>query len=133
MKILILFVLFIIFLSFPKFLAAKTAPSCYSHPGGSYCQYNGYVRQIYVNSGNLILMYFEKALDVSVAADVGLDVTNGGAGMIKISDNPEFAKMFYSTALAAQASKRKVIVQLRRSGSYLTIDRIWLDEERVEN
>jgi hypothetical protein len=32
--------------------------------------------------------------------------------MINIDEKPEFAKLFYSTAFAAQASKRNVVVQI---------------------
>ena len=110
----------------PVALAAK--PACYATHGG-YCQYDGKVKSIYVNSGNIILLYFDTAIptgDVSVA---GFSITNGGAAAYRMTDNPAFANLFYSTALAAQASGRAVTIQMRGTESgYLQFDRIWLAE-----
>ena len=108
--------------------AESAAPVCYSSHGG-YCAYEGKVRMIYANSGGLILMYFDAPVSVQSAQTAGYTITNVDAGVVQISDNPEFAKLFYSTALAAQSSKRNVMVQLRGVASgYLKIDRIWLSE-----
>jgi hypothetical protein len=104
------------------------APVCHSSSGG-YCQYTGKVKQIYVNAGNTILMYFDTPINLEQAASAGFtNVTQRTAGAIYISKSPEFAKMFYATALAAQASGRNVTVQLRGNGGYLEIDRIWLSD-----
>ncbi len=112
-----------------SFNAFSAAPSCHSTYGG-YCGYEGKVKNIYVNSGGLILLYFDTAIDVSVATVAGLTITNGGAAAFKISTNPDFAKMFYSTALAAQASGRNVSIQMKGVESgYLQFDRIWLAAE----
>ena len=74
-------------------------------------------------------MYFDTPMDPANASVAGYSISNGGAALVSIGDSPEFAKLFYSTALAAQASQRKVTVQMHGSlGSYLKIDRIWLAE-----
>ena len=114
-------------LAFASPLSAAT-PTCYTTHGG-YCAYEGKVRMIHANSGGLILMYFDAQVPVEAAQASGYTVINPEAGAIMISDNPEFARMFYSTALAAQSSKRNVTVQLRGAISgYMKIDRIWLSE-----
>jgi len=107
-------------------------PTCHSTSGG-YCQYTGKVERIYINAGNLILIYFENAINISEAETVGLTISNGGAAAYKVSNNPDFAKMFYSTALAAQASGRSVTIQMHgvQSG-YLAFDRIWLSMPKTK-
>jgi hypothetical protein len=103
-------------------------PQCYGTYGG-YCQYNGYVQNLYINSGNVILVYFDTAMDEGEWEKAGVAATQRSAAAILVDENPEFAKMFYSTALSAQATKRKISVQLRGVHSgYLKIDRIWLEQ-----
>lgn len=103
------------------------APTCHSASGG-YCQYSGIVKRIYINSGNIILIYFENAINISEAETAGFTISNGAAAAFRVSNNPDFAKMFYSTALAAQASGRKVAIQMRGVESgYLAFDRVWLE------
>jgi hypothetical protein len=115
-------VLFVI--SVPLF---ASTPTCHEYPGGNYCVYSGVVQSIYVNASNTILLYFDNAVDVSIPQSFGINVTRGNAAAIAIGDNPEFAKFFYSTALAAQASGRKVTIQMRGvTSGYLKADRIWL-------
>ena len=112
-------------ISFPS-LAAK--PTCSPNYNG-YCSYTGTVDRIYINSGNLILIYFDERIEISEASKAGLSITETSAAAYKVNDNPEFAKLFYSTALAAQASKRKVSIQMRSTlNGYLKFDRIWLAE-----
>ena len=110
-------------------LSANTfaaAPKCYSSHGG-YCQYRGKVSQIYINRYNLILLYFDTAIAASEPAKAGFSINNRSAAAYAVKENPEFAKLFYSTALAAQASGRDVIIQMRGNQSgYLKFDRIWL-------
>ena len=109
-------------------LASAAAPTCHSHSSGNYCQYTGLVKRIYVNSGNLILIYFDAPVDVATANGYGMGISNGSAAAFSVSDNPEFAKLFYSTALSAQASGRAVSIQMRSNQSgYLKFDRIWLE------
>jgi len=104
------------------------APTCSSTPT-PYCQYTGKVQKIYINSSGGILLYFDTRLDKAVAESVGFTPTNTSAAHYLVSTNPDFAKMFYSTALAAQASKRNVTIQMRGTSSgYLKFDRIWLAE-----
>ncbi|WP_083253139.1 hypothetical protein [Enterovibrio norvegicus] len=118
------------------FLAVATStpiraatPICHSTPH-NYCQYHGMVKSIYVNSGNIILLYFDTPLHINSASSVGFNVSFGEAAAIYINDNPEFANLFYSTALAAQASNQPVTIQMRGEHSgYLKIDRIWLSKQ----
>ncbi len=119
--------LLMLFLSVFSLKAISSTPTCHEHSGGNYCKYTGLVEKVYVNSGNLILMYFENPIDSSIPSSFGLDTVYHGAGAVSINDNNEFAQYFYSTVLAAQASGRKVTIQMRgtRSG-YLKIDRVWL-------
>lgn len=103
------------------------APTCHSNGATNYCKYYGKVSSIYINSGNIILIYFENAIDVSVASSFGFNISHGEAAAFNVSDNPDFAKLFYSTALAAQASGRNVNIQMRDvQNGYLKFDRIWL-------
>ncbi|WP_444946657.1 hypothetical protein ACJJIP_08515 [Microbulbifer sp. VTAC004] len=101
-------------------------PTC--HSGSDvYCQYIGKVERIYVNKDNLILLYFDTPVALNIPESAGLSAVYDFAAAFAADENPEFAKMFYSTALAAQASGRDVTIQMRGlQGGYLKIDRIWL-------
>jgi hypothetical protein len=102
-------------------------PTCHPHSGGAYCQYSGKVDRLYVNAGNLILLYFDTPLVKADAESNGINVSSIDAAAININDNPEFSNLFYSTALAAQASDKKIIIQMRGTQSgYLKADRIWI-------
>jgi hypothetical protein len=115
----------IVFLALSSNVLSAT-PSCSSSHGG-YCAYIGKVDRIYINSGNLILLYFDTPMPIENASNAGFTITNGGAAAYNMSDNLEFAKMFYSTALAAQASGREVSIQMRGNQSgFMKLDRIWL-------
>jgi hypothetical protein len=106
------------------------APTCQlTSTGSPYCSYVGKVDKVYINSGGLILLYFDTPLILADAEAVGYSPTNTKATAYLVSENPDFAKLFYSTALAAQASGRSVTIQMRGThGSYLKFDRIWLNE-----
>ena len=61
------------------------------------------------------------------ANSLGMNITNANAAAFQVADNPDFAKLFYATALAAQTSGRAVTLQMRGSiNGYLKFDRIWL-------
>lgn len=105
------------------------SPVCHTYSGGNYCDYTGKVQKIYINSGNLILLYFEEPIDIADANSYGMNITTGVAAAFLTTDNPTFAQMSYSTALTAQASGRTVTIQMRGSqNGYLKFDRIWLAE-----
>ena len=110
-------------------LSANTfaaAPKCYSSHGG-YCQYTGKVQRIYINRWNMILLYFDTPIAASEPAKAGYSISQRNAAAFRVDEKPEFAKLFYSTALAAQASGRNVSIQMRGTQSgYLKFDRIWL-------
>ena len=74
------------------------------------------------------MLYFDKPFANGAPESVGISgVRHRSATIFDADDNPEFARMFYSTALAAQASGRNVTIQMRGSQSgYLKFDRIWL-------
>lgn len=104
-------------------------PVCHDNNGSPYCQYIGFVKQIYINAGGTILIYFDTPLNISDATSVGYNVSNNNATAYLVSDNPDFAKLFYSTALTAQVSKRKISMLMHGVHSgYLKFDRIWLAE-----
>ena len=101
-------------------------PKCYSSHGG-YCQYTDKVSRIYINRWNTILLYFDKPIAASEPAKAGFNIKKRSAAAFNVKENPEFATLFYSTALTAQASGRNVTIQMRGSQSgYLKFDRIWL-------
>ena len=109
-----------------SFNAKAGVPVCNSDYGG-YCAYRGNVKGVYVNAANMILINFDTPINVSDAGIAGFTITNGGAAAFPVSDNPEFAKMFYSTALSAQATNRNISIQMHGVyGGYLKFDRIWL-------
>ncbi len=125
------YLLFVILL-FPLESALGAAPTFQLYNGSPYCKYSGYVNRLYVNASGLILLYFDTPMAAGAATSVGYTAASTGAAAIVISENPEFANLFYSTALAAQASQRKVSIQMRDShSSYLKIDRIWLNRQKA--
>jgi hypothetical protein len=104
-------------------------PTCHPHSGGPYCKYTGKVQRLYMNEGNVILMYFDSPVLTSELANVDWNITSNSAAALKISEsNSDFAKTFYSTAMAALLSGHTVSIQMRGAQSgYLKIDRIWLN------
>ena len=126
-SVILKFLLF--FATFFSSYSYAAAPTCHDNKGAGYCKYVGKVKSIYVNSSNIVLLYFDTPVDVSQPQEYGFNISNGFAAAIDITKTPEFASYFYSTALAAQASGRNVSIQMRgvQSG-YLKIDRIWLHE-----
>jgi len=108
-------------------MAAK--PVCHETSGG-FCVYKGKVERIYINSHNMMLIYFDTPLTLADANIAGYTITYKGAASFNVDENPDFAKSFYSTALAAQATNRNVTIQMRGTyAGYLKFDRIWLDAE----
>ena len=117
-----------IFIALYSISTLAAQPTCHTHSAGNYCSYHGKVKQIYINSNSRILLYFETPIDVEMANSFGMNISNGTAATYMVDDNPEFAKLFYSTALAAQATNRTVSIQMwGSSGGYLSFDRIWLN------
>lgn len=103
-------------------------PTCHTHSSGPYCSYTGQVKELYINEHNAILLYFDTALPSGAPASVGINgVVQRTATLVRLDSNPDFAKLFYSTALAALASGKTVKIHMRgESGSYLKADRIWI-------
>ncbi len=126
MKQLLFLSAIVLFFSTGNLFAA--APKCQlSASNNPYCSYKGKVKNIYINSGNLILIYFDTPVDINVPKEFGYNVRYAGATAYLVDDNPEFAKLFYSTALSAQASGRDISIQMKEVQSgYLKFDRIWL-------
>jgi len=110
--------------------ASASAPGCYTYNGQGYCQYTGKVSQAYVNSNGEILMYFDTAMPANAPSSVGISgVTALTATLFRTSQNPDYAKMLYSSLLAAQARGATVIVQMWGvEGGYMKLDRIWVNE-----
>ena len=106
--------------------AAK--PVCTSHSSGDYYDFTGNISRVYINNSNVILIYFDQGVSVSEAAACGFSITNGSAALYTLDTNPDFAKLLYSTALAAHASNKQVTMQMRSVVSgYLMVDRIWIN------
>ncbi len=126
MKQLLFLSAIVLFFSTGNLFAA--APKCQlSSSNTPYCSYTGKVQRIYINSGNIILIYFDTPVDINVPKEFGYNVSKGAAAAYKVDDNPEFAKLFYSTALTAQASGRSIHIQMTDVLlGYLKFDRIWL-------
>jgi len=95
---------------------------------GPYCTYSGAITSIYVNTG-VILVYLDTNIDVSKLNSVGISgVTQTDAVIVPISENPDFAKIFYATALTARANGSRVTMQAGAGAvvsGYLKVDRIW--------
>lgn len=62
------------------------SPTCHSHSSGNYCQYTGKVQRIYINSSNLILLYFEEPINIADANSYGMNISNGSAAAFLASD-----------------------------------------------
>lgn len=111
---------------------ADAGTSCFTYNGAGYCQYDGRVSRVYMNSGGLILIYFEQAFDPGQAASVGVTgVSTGSACMYSTTPgfNLDYARMLYSSALSAQARGATVSMQLwGQNSGYMVCDRIWVNE-----
>ena len=69
-------------------------------------------------------------MDLTIPEAVGLNMGHNQAAAVDLNANPEFAKLLYSSALAAQAAGRSILIQMRGNvGGYLKIDRIWLSKD----
>lgn len=109
-------------------LSFSATPSCNQNGSDPYCSYNGTIERLYINASNVMLIYFESAMDPSVAQNVGFSVTSGNAAALKITEsNSDFFQLLYSTALAAKMAGSTVSMQMRGNESgYMKVDRIWL-------
>ncbi|GAB6094384.1 hypothetical protein JCM14469_06360 [Desulfatiferula olefinivorans] len=69
-------------------------------------------------------------MEIEVAAIGGIVTPKRvPAAAYRVTDNPEFARLLYATALTAQATNRAIIIQMRGAlGTYPRMDRIWLAE-----
>lgn len=110
--------------------ASAGAPQCYPWQNTGYCQYNGKVREAYVNAYDQVILYFDADVNPANAAAVGLTgVTVTSAAMFSMSTNKDFGKMLFAALLSAQARGAEISVQmLTVNGGYLVIDRIWVKE-----
>jgi hypothetical protein len=109
--------------------ALADRPECgtSSTTGTPYCQYRGLVSRSYVSQGGAVLMHFDTAF--TSAAEVTIpNVTVLNACLVQVDQNQNFAKMFYASALMAQASGKTVTVQMRGSADgHALCDRIWVN------
>jgi hypothetical protein len=111
--------------------SAFAAPT-HCHPYGSsgYCQYDGKVRQAYINAYQQVILYFDSTFNTADAAAVGISgVSVNSAAVYNMGTNPDFGKALFAAMLSAQARGATVSVQMSSSsGGYLLIDRIWVSE-----
>lgn len=120
-------ILLIIIVSLMSTSALAEKPTCHENNGSGYCQYTGKVERIYVNSGNRILLYFDTPFDEGEWDKAGYSASVRGAATVIVDERPDFAKLLYSTVLAAQSTNRLITVQMRNvDNGYMKIDRIWL-------
>jgi hypothetical protein len=110
--------------------AEASAPTCNLYSGQGYCDYNGRVTQVYINSANQILLYFDTAMPPAAPAAVGITgISNYSAAIYTLTDNVEFGRALYASLLAAQARGSTIAVQLWGvAAGYAKIDRIWVYE-----
>jgi hypothetical protein len=110
--------------------ATAGAPNCYPYNSTGYCQYDGRVREAYINAYNQVILYFDTPVNPAHAASVGLGgVTVDSAAIFNMQSNPDFGKSLFAAMLAAQARGAIVSVQMSSvSGGYLVMDRIWVKE-----
>lgn len=110
--------------------ATAAAPNCHPYNGYGYCQYDGRVREAYINAYNQIILYFDTPASLANVAAVGLaGVTVDNAAIYNMQTNPDFGKALFAALLAAQARGATVSVQMHSvSGGYLVMDRIWVKE-----
>lgn len=103
--------------------------NCLSSAGG-YCNYSGKISRVYVNRGNILLIYTDAAMDLSQLTNAGdkfAAVTQASAIAVDMNEYPEFGKHVLSLALTAGMADKSISLQVRdRYGSYLQMDRIWL-------
>jgi hypothetical protein len=116
--------------SFVATPAAASAPSCQPYNGQGYCQYTGRAYQVYINSGGEILLYFDTVMPSTAPSSVGIaGVSNFGATIYRMADNPDYAKALYASLLAAQARGATIQVQMWGTyAGYMKLDRIWVYE-----
>ncbi|MEP2990312.1 MAG: hypothetical protein ABJN65_00965 [Parasphingorhabdus sp.] len=114
-------------LSFPSSAMAQSF-SCAVSQGTPYCQYTGKLSRVYINDDNLMLLYLESNIDLSVVSASGYGGVSGNyAAAYLTSTNPSFSEYLYSTALTALAGDKTVSIQMRGTQSgLLKIDRIWI-------
>jgi hypothetical protein len=120
-----------VFILFIVIRLEASTPACHNTANSSYCSYTGTIKKLYVNKYDSILIYFNTNISIDTAKKFGFTILNGSAAVVKIKENPEFAKLFYSTALTPLASNKKVSMQMTStSDGYLQADRIWLDNSQ---
>jgi hypothetical protein len=102
------------------------------------CSYTGKITTVYVNTSGQILIYLDKSYPelLAGAQALGLStVTSSNALVLRMyaddgsidSKRAEVAKLFYASALSAQATGAEVTIQARvASSGYMMADRIWL-------
>ena len=69
-----------------SFGSHAAAPTCHLWNSQPYCNYVGKVQQIYVNSGNLVLLYFDTPMAEGMPESVGItNIRNRNAAAFSIS------------------------------------------------
>lgn len=121
---------FAVIASLASGFATAGAPICQPYNGQGYCQYTGRVYQAYINSGGEILLYFDTVMPATAPGSVGITgVSNFGATIYRMADNPDYAKLLYASLLTAQARGATIQVQMWGThAGYMKLDRIWVYE-----
>jgi hypothetical protein len=110
--------------------SSAAAPHCHVYGSGGYCQYDGRVREAYINAYDEVLLFFDTPVDPAHAASVGMSgITVTTAAKYNMSGNKDFGKSLFAAMLAAQARGAVVSVQMHSvAGGWLIMDRIWVKE-----
>ncbi|MEP4656413.1 hypothetical protein, partial [Parasphingorhabdus sp.] len=92
MKTISRFLLVIVALGMMPQSAMAQTFTCAVSQGVPYCQYTGKVKHTYMNRDNLVLIYFEEYIDLSVVSAAGYSGVFGAyAGAFLHTENPAFA------------------------------------------
>ncbi len=104
------------------------APWCGAYNGNNYCQYQGQVARAYVNNYDQIILYFDAPMTTADASKVGASVTDACIVSTSTTQGERFGKLFYGTLLSAQATRRKIVVQMNPPAveGYPRCDRVWI-------
>ncbi len=95
-----------------------------------FCKYIGNIKRLYINDNGVLLVYFERPVDLSKAKIVGLSAKVNKSAGIKITEKNRFyVDKVFALLLAAKSHEKQVSFHMNAvEDGYLKIDRVWLDD-----